>query len=268
MGVDAADFDGTGRPGFVVGNFSNEMIALYKNEGDGLFTDQAPSGAIGKASQMTLTFATFFFDYDLDGLPDLFAANGHVSDDINAVQPKIRYAEPPHLFRNVGKGAFEAVTAKMGEALQRAMVARGAAYGDYDNDGDLDLLVTTNNGPARLLRNDGANQNDVLRLKLVGGPSNRDGIGARVTLTGGAHILNATVKTGSSYCSQSELPLTFGLGKGSPAVTVQVIWPSGRVDEVKNVSPNQSIVLAEGRGVTTADPIVFSRPAPPNPQTT
>src|SRR5215210_5686736 len=149
---------------------------------------------------------------------DIFAANGHVSDDISVVQPSVRYAQPPHLFRNRGKKKFEEVTAKLGRALNRAIVGRGAAYGDFDNDGDLDLLVTANNGPARLLRNDNANQNDLLRVKTVGSRSNRDGIGARLTLktaTGGR--LTGVVKTGSSYCSQSELPVTFGLGKADPA---------------------------------------------------
>src|SRR5207247_938475 len=155
MGVDAADYDASGRPSLVIGNFSNEMMALYHNEGTGLFIDEAATAGIGRPSLLTLTFACFFFDVDLDGRLDIFAANGHVADDINRVQPRVTYAQAAHLFRNVGAGRFEEITSELGTALRRPVVARGAAYADYDNDGDLDLLVTENHGPARLLRNDG-----------------------------------------------------------------------------------------------------------------
>ncbi|HVG18290.1 MAG TPA: CRTAC1 family protein [Blastocatellia bacterium] len=261
MGVDAADYDGSGRQSLVIGNFSNEMMALYHNEGTGLFIDEAPTSTIGQASLLTLSFSCFFFDYDLDGLPDIFAANGHVSDDISAVQPKVKYAEPPHLFRNLGKKKFEEVSSKLGRALQQAVVGRGAAYGDFDNDGDLDLLMTSNNGAARLIRNDGGNQNNLLRIKAVGASSNRDGIGAKITLkmTDGVKLWNV-VKTGSSYCSQSELPVTFGLGKAEKVPTVEVVWPSGHVDTLADVNSNQSIVVQEGKGIISAQPIVFAGP--------
>ena len=263
MGVDTADYDGSGRQGIVIGNFTNESMALYRNDGSGLFTDEAGASGIGKMSAQSLTFATFFFDYDLDGLPDIFAANGHVSDDISVVQPNVKYQQPPHVFRNKGKKKFEETTAKLGKAIQRAIVGRGAAYGDYDNDGDLDLLITANNGPARLLRNDNGNQNDLLRVRTVGSKSNRDGIGAKVTLktqAGGKQL--SVVKTGSSYCSQSELPLTFGLGKTDPAkgVTLEVLWPSGQTEIFQDVKPNQSITIQEGKGIASAAPIVFAKP--------
>jgi hypothetical protein len=263
MGVDAADYDGSGRQGLLIGNFSNEMMALYHNEGTGLFIDEAPTSTIGRASLLTLTFGCFFFDYDLDGLPDIFAANGHVSDDIGTVQQKVTYAEPPHLFRNLGKKKFEAVTTKLGRALQQAMVARGVAYGDFDNDGDLDLLIACNNGRARLLRNDGGNQNNLVRIKTAGLTSNRDGIGAKVTLKlPNQTKLWSVVKSGSSYCSQSELPLTFGLGKADKVTSIEVAWPSGRVDVVTEVNANQSITIQEGKGIVAAQPIVFARIAP------
>jgi hypothetical protein len=249
MGVDAADYDGSGRPSLVVGNFSNEMMALYHNEGTGLFIDEAPASTIGKASLLSLTFGAFFFDYDLDGRPDIFAANGHVADDIERVQPRVTYAQAPHLFRNVDGKRFEAVAATAGAALQQAMVGRGAAYADYDGDGDLDVLVTANNGPARLLRNDGGNRNHWLRVHTVGTKSNHDGIGARVTVSSPTGRGSQVVKTGSSYCSQSELPVTFGLGQAARAARVEVAWPSGTVDVLNDVAADQAVTVVEGRGL-------------------
>src|SRR6266566_44487 len=269
MGVDAGDYDGSGRQGIVIGNFTNESMALYHNEGNGLFTDEAPNSGIGKMSAQSLTFAVFFFDYDLDGLMDVFAANGHVSDDISVVQPNIKYAQAPHLFHNKGKKKFEEMTGKLGRALQRAIVGRVAAYGDFDNDGDLDLLITTNNGTARLLRNENANQNDLLRVKTIGTRSNRDGIGAKVTLKTANGKLFSLVKTGSSYCSQSELPLTFGLGAPEErrSLSLEIVWPSGQKDSITDLKSNQSLTIQEGKGIISATPIVFSRPSPtPTPQ--
>jgi hypothetical protein len=264
MGVDAADYDGSGRQGIVVGNFTNESMALYSNDGSGLFTDEAPKSGIGKMSAQSLTFAVFFFDYDLDGLLDVFAANGHVSDDISVVQPNVKYAQAPHLFRNKGKKKFEEKTGQLGRAIQRAIVGRGAAYGDFDNDGDLDLLITSNNGPARLLRNENANQNDLVRVKTVGAKATRDGIGAKVTLNTGKGKLFNMVKTGSSYCSQSELPIVFGLGapEAGRVMTLEIIWPGGQKDTITNVQPNQSITVQEGKGITSSTPIVFAKPSP------
>jgi hypothetical protein len=208
-----------------------------------------------------LTFGCFFFDYDLDGQPDIFAANGHVSDDITVVQPNVKYAQRPSLFRNKGNKKFEEVAGKLGSALQKEIVGRGAAYGDFDNDGDLDLVITVNDGPAQLLRNDNGNQNDVLRIKTVGTRSNRDGIGAKVTLktNRGAHQMQM-VKSGSSYLSQSEMPLTFGLGKPDDGrvVSLEIVWPSGKSDTLKGIKPNQFITVEEGKGIISAQPIVFT----------
>ncbi len=262
MGTDAADYDNSGRASLVLGNFTNEGMALYHNDGGGLFTDEAPSSGISRMSLQSLTFGCFFFDYDLDGRLDIFAANGHVSDDISVVQPTVKYLQPPHVFHNLGNNKFEEVTAKLGKPLQEPVVGRGGAYGDFDNDGDLDLLITANHGATRLLRNDNANQNDVLRVKTVGTKSNRDGIGAKVTvITRKGERLTRMVKTGSSYLSQSELPLTFGLGKpeNGKIVAMEVTWPSGRKDSVPKVKPNQMITIQESKGIIASQPIVFSK---------
>jgi hypothetical protein len=251
MGVDAADYDESGRPSLIIGNFSNERMALYRNAGRGLFIDEAfPRSTIGRATTLSLTFGCFFFDYDLDGRPDIFAVNGHVQDDIQRVQARIPYAQLPHLFRNIGRGQFEDVTHGGGAALQQPMVARGAAYADVDNDGDLDVIITVNDGPARLLRNDGGNRNNVLRVQTIGTTSNRDGIGARVDVVVRGARLWQIVKTGSSYASQSELPLTFGLGDAAYVSSIRVTWPSGTVDVIDNlVKANQVVTFKEGSGV-------------------
>jgi enediyne biosynthesis protein E4 len=260
MGVDAADYDGSGLQSLIIGNFTNESMSLYHNDGSGLFTDEAAGSGIGQMSVQSLTFGCFFFDYDLDGLPDIFAANGHVSDDISVVQPNVKYAQRSSLFRNKGKKKFEDVAGKTGRALQKEIVGRGAAYGDFDNDGDLDLVITANNGPARLLRNDNGNQNDVLRVKTVGTRSNRDGIGAKVTLkTSKGTRMTQMVKSGSSYLSQSELPLTFGLGKPEEGrlVSLEIVWPSGKTDSLTGIKANQFITVQEGKGIISEQAIVF-----------
>jgi hypothetical protein len=264
MGTDAADFDGSGFPSIVIGNFTNESTSLYRNDGSGLFVDESIPSGIGLMTTQSLTFACFFMDYDLDGKMDIFAANGHVSDDIAVVQPTTRYAQPAGVYHNLGNRKFEDVSSKLGHALQKPVVGRGMAYADYDNDGDLDLVITANNGPARLLRNDNGNQNDVLRVKLIGTKSNRDAVGARVTLTTGSSASQTRmVKGGSSYLSQSELPLTFGLGKPGSAksLRLQIVWPSGRKDYVPVDQPNQFLTIREGSGIVSATPINFTPPS-------
>ena len=254
MGVDAADFDRSGYPSVVITNFSNQMISLYHNERNGLFVDEAPQSEVGHDSLLTLGFGCFFFDYDLDGWLDLYVANGHIEQAIERVQPRVRYAEPPHLFRNLGNGKFSEVTPSAGAAFATPRVARGAAYGDINNDGALDLLVATNSGPAVLFRNSGAT-NHSLRIKLVGTKSNRDGIGAAVRVTAGNDIQSKTLRSGSSYLSSSELILTFGLGAHTQADAIEIRWPSSQVDQLKNVGADQIITVKEKEGSIAAKPL-------------
>ena len=249
MGADAGDYDRSGRPHLLVGNFSNQMLGLYHNEGNGLFVDEAPSSTVGRASLLSLTFGVFFFDYDLDGYPDIFAANGHIEDEIGRVQPKVAYKELPLLFRNLGNRKFDNVSAQSGAPFQHPMVARGAAYADFDHDGDLDVAVSTNNGPACLWRNDGGNRNRWLSVRLAGTKSNRDGIGAVVRVESASGKQWNMVRSGSSYCSQSELALTFGLA-GDTSANLEIVWPSGTRQQFHAVAVNRRILIDEQKGVT------------------
>ncbi len=254
MGVDATDYDHSGYPSVMITNFSNQMLSLYHNEGKGLFVDEAPQSAIGRATLLTLGFGCFFFDYDLDGWPDIFIANGHIDPEIQRVQANVKYAMPPHLFRNLGKGKFEEVTNSMGAAFIAPRVGRGAAYADTSNDGRLDLLLSTNGGPAYLFRNEAqdGSANRSLRLKLVGTKSNRDGIGAVVRLSSGVDSQTQMMRSGSSYLSSSELILTFGLAQRDKADTIEIRWPSGQVDHLSNVAAGQTITATEGKGQTSS----------------
>ena len=247
MGVDAADYDRSGRQSIAISNFANQMMSLYHNEGNGLFVDEAARAEVGRASLLTLGFSCFFYDYDLDGWPDIFVANGHIEEDVERVQKRIKYRQPPHLFRNLGNGKFAEVTAEMGSSFNTPRVSRGAAFADIDNDGDLDLLIMTNAGPALLYRNDGTTNNS-LRVQLRGTRSNRDGIGTVVKVASGRDQQSQMLKSGG-YLSSSELVLTFGLGRESKATTVEVIWPSGQIDHLNNVDAGQTIVVEEGKGI-------------------
>lgn len=258
MGVDAADYDRSGVPSVIITNFANQMVSLYHNEGNGLFVDEAPQSEVGRATLVTLGFGCFFFDYDNDGWPDIFIADGHIENQIERVQKRVSYAEPPHLFRNLRGGRFNEVTSQVGSDFASPKVARGAAYADIDNDGFLDFVITTNGGPAYLYHNEGGT-NHSLRVRLRGTTSNRDGIGAVVHVSSGQDKQWQVVHSGSSYLSQSELVLTFGLGLRTSVDSLEVKWPSGRVETISNISVGQTITVEEGRGIIANRPYQATR---------
>jgi enediyne biosynthesis protein E4 len=251
MGTDAADFDNSGVPSVVVTNFSGEGLGLYTPVGRGVYADKAAASDVGRASRLTLGFGCFFFDADLDGRLDLLVVNGHIDDTIAKTKGRVSYAEPPHLFHNRGNGRFVDVAASVGAAFAEPKVGRGAAFGDLDLDGDLDVLITTNGGQPRLYRNDVGAPNKSVRLTLVGTRSNRDGIGARVRVRVGSTWLTRLVRTGSSYLSQSELPLTFGVGASDGADEAAIEWPSGTRQTIGSLRAGHAYVITEGKGITS-----------------
>ena len=249
MGVDAADVDNSGTTTVVITNFSGEMLGLYRPVGNGQFQDAAPRSEVGRATRQTLGFGCFFFDVDLDGLQDLLVVNGHIDETFTRANSRVAYAEPPHLFHNRGRGQFTDIVAAIGGAFSQPKVGRGAAFADIDGDLDLDIVITTNGGQTAIYRNDSTPGNRALRLHLRGVKSNRDGIGARVRVFAGRDRFSRTVKTGSSYLSQSELPLTFGLGSAAKADRVVIEWPSGKTDEIKDLAAGRAYTVVEGKGV-------------------
>jgi hypothetical protein len=248
MGVDAADFDNSGVPALVVTNFDNEMLGFYRANKRGQYVDQAPHSEIGRLSRRSLGFGCFFFDADLDGLLDLLVVNGHIEETVHMVRD-VHYAQPPHLFLNRAAGGFLDVASQVGGGFAEPKVGRGAAFADFDRDGDVDVLITTNHGPAYLYRNDQLAGNRSVRFKLIGTKSNRDAIGAMVRVFAGDQAGSRMVKSGSSYLSQSELALTFGLGRRETVDRVVLNWPSGRVEEFNNLKAGRLYECTEGKGI-------------------
>lgn len=256
MGVDAADFDRSGRPHIAVGNFLNEMLGVYRNTNGRSFTDIAPRSEIGRASLLNVTWAVFFFDADLDGYLDLFALNGG-TDESQGMDARARLSQPPLLLRNRGAArtatsVFENVGARLGAAFNRPVMGRGAVYLDVDGDGDLDLAMTTLGGPAILLRNDGGQGHHWLRVRTVGARSTRSALGTIVRVTSAGGPQWQMVRSGSSYASQSELTLTFGLGGDRQVTRLEVEWPSGARQRFENVAADQLITVDEARGLLPA----------------
>jgi enediyne biosynthesis protein E4 len=248
MGIDVADFDNSVSQGVAITNFDNEMVGLYRASGTN-FVDIALQSGVGPASKDKLGFGCIFLDADLDGALDLAVVNGHIDDTVRNVNG-VGYAQPPQLFLNDRKGKFIDVSAELGSNFSQPKVGRGLAYGDFDRDGDLDLLITTNNGPAYLYRNDQKKKNQSIRFRLVGTKSNRDAIGATVKIFHGGVTQSRLVKSGSSYLSQSEFPVTFGLGQRNAIDRVLIAWPSGRTEDYKNLSAGRTYECTEEKGIT------------------
>jgi hypothetical protein len=251
MGADSADFDNSGVPGLAITNFDNEMIGLYRPLGRGLFEDVALKSGVGASSRNSLGFGCAFADFDLDGDLDLVVANGHIDETVRNIRGNVGYAQPPLLFLNQGNGTFREGAADAGREFAQPRVGRGLACADFDRDGDVDLLVTTNNGPALLFRNDQSSANRYVRFRLTGTTSNRDAIGATVRIFHGGTSQSRLVKSGSSYLSQSELPVTFGAGARDRLDRVVVSWPNGRTEEFKNVATGKAYECVEGKGMLT-----------------
>jgi len=252
MGVDAADFENSGLPGVAITNFDNEMVGLYRLSGKEFEDIAAPSG-VGPASRNSLGFGCAFLDVNLDGWLDFAVANGHIDETVRNIRGNVGYAQPPQLFLNQRKGSFRDIGAEVGGGFEQPKVGRGLAYADFDRDGDVDLLLTTNNGPAYLYRNDQVSGNRSIRFRLVGTKSNRDAIGAKVRIFAGGSTQLRMVKGGSSYLSQSELPLTFGLEKRDRIDRVVIDWPSGRVEEYKNLFAGRCYECVEGERISPQD---------------
>ncbi len=252
MGVDVADYENSGAAGVAITNFDNEMVGLYRAAGKDGYADIATQSGVGLASKDRLGFGCVFFDPNLDGLLDLAVANGHIDETVRNIRGNVGYAQPPQMFLNYGGAKFNDVAASIGGGFNTPKVGRGLAYGDFDRDGDQDLLMTTNNGSAYLYRNDQTAGNRSLRLHLVGTKSNRDAIGATVQISFGGETQSRMVKSGSSYLSQSELPVTFGLGKRDRVDRVVVKWPSGRTDDFKDVATKKGYELVEGKGLVAS----------------
>jgi enediyne biosynthesis protein E4 len=252
MGVDIGDFENSGRAGVAITNFDNEMIGLYQGESGGSFADVAVKSGVGLPSKTTLGFGCAFADCNLDGWLDLIAVNGHIDDTVRAVR-NIGYAQAPQLFLNGGRGSFQEVGAEAGGGFSAPKVGRGLAIGDFDGDGDQDILMTTNNGPAFLFRNDQTAGNRSIRFHLMGTKSNRVAIGAVVKLFSGGAMQTRMVRSGSSYLSQSELPVTFGVGKQDKIDRAVIDWPSGRSEEFKNLASGRGYDVIEAKGIKARD---------------
>ena len=248
MGTDVADFRNNGQWGIVVGNFAEEGLSLFEPipGSPGMFEDSAQAAGVAAPSLLNVTFATFFFDYDLDGWLDIFATNGHVDDIVNIYNSKLTFAQKPLLLHSEGGKIFVDKTDEAG--ITYKIVGRGAAFGDIDNDGDLDLAVVNNNGKFLLLRNDGGNQNHWIGVKLTGTQSNRDGIGAIVRVTSGGLTQRQYVRSGGSFLSESQRRLTFGLGQNASIDTIEVEWPSGAKQSVSAPKINSIVEIIESKG--------------------
>jgi len=249
MGTDAADTTGNGRMDLLVTHLDSQLARLYQNIGKQTFDDATVRSGLGYATFHMSGFGARFMDYDNDGAVDIFMANGHVLDNIHRYNASVHYAEPKLMFRNLGHGEFKNVSEELGRDFQLPRVSRGAAIGDFDNDGDLDILVNNNGERPQLFRNDGGNANHWLGILLVGTRSNRDAVGARIKVSAGNLVLYEQRKGGMSYQSAQDPRLHFGLGQYATVDAVEILWPSGIVTKLAKLKSDQIIAIKEGQGV-------------------
>jgi hypothetical protein len=247
MGVDFADYNNDGWPDLVITDLANQRYALYQNNGDSSFTYASFSAGLARSTMQHSGWGVRFLDYDNDGWKDLLVAQGHDLDTIELNYPNLHYREPMLLLRNMGRD-FADVSADSGAVFHHSWVARGMAIGDIDNDGRIDAVVTTNDGPAYILRNETPTQNHWLTLKLIGHKSNRDAIGAEVKLVTAKGQQFATVSTTGSYLSSSDKRVHFGLGSESVAQTIEIRWPSGILETLKTIPADQILEIDEVPG--------------------
>lgn len=259
MGIDVGDVTGDGRVSLFIGNFSEQMIGVFEQVGSVLFRDRAAGSRIGLPSYLPLTFGLFLFDVELDGDLDLFAANGHIQERVQVRHDNVTYRQAAQLFLNHGDGTFEELQPEAASPLSQPLVARGAAYGDVDGDGDLDVLVVENGGGVHLWRNELENGRYV-RVTLEGRASNRGGAGSRIVAFSNSRRMERWVQTGASYLSASEQAATFGLGSGRSIDSLQVHWPSGQVDRLGEIPARQHVRIVEGTAAATP---IASASAPP-----
>jgi enediyne biosynthesis protein E4 len=252
MGVGVGDSDGDGWLDIVRTNFSDQVTTLYRNNGDGTFHDASLAAGLG-INRKYLGFGAAFFDFDNDGWKDIFLANGHVYSQLAGRKLHLTYKQPKILYSNLGNGRFQDVSSKSGSGILSEHVARGCAFGDLDNDGDVDMAVNNLDAPPSLLRNGGGNQNQSLAIKLIGTRSNRSAIGTRVKVTIAGRDQIDEVMSGSSYYSQNDLRLHFGMGVAEKADRVEVLWPSGLKESFNDVKADQMVVITETKGLVKGE---------------